>query len=47
MVRNIKKWIEKCVYDVSEILFEKIMYPNKPLDQEIWEFDLSRMLIIF
>ena len=30
MIGNIKRWVEKCVYDASKILFEKMGYPNEP-----------------
>ena len=36
MIENIKKWIEKYVYDASEILF-KIIQQSKHTRQ-IWEF---------
>ena len=28
MIENIKKWVEKCIYDKSKILFEIMRYPN-------------------
>ena len=30
VIGNIKRWVEKCVYDASEILFEIRRYPNTP-----------------
>ena len=32
VVGNIKKWVEKCVYDASEILFKIMRYPNINID---------------
>ena len=36
VVENIKKWVGKCIYDASEILFEKIWYPNKANGWEVF-----------
>ena len=45
MVNNIKRWIEKCIYDASEILFgikalsKQIQYSNNILSKQ-FEFGM-------
>ena len=38
MIENIKKWIEKCVYDANEILFGKTLL-SKYINRVQTEFE--------